>query len=129
MRLERVLETVLYYTSGQEDALAEFYGGVLGLHRIGDGLTFRIGDGLLLLFDADRSVLQSSPPAHGARGSVHTCFVSAREDYENWKRRLIDNAVEIVEEIGWENGVSSFYFRDPSGNVLEIADGDLWPAQ
>ena len=27
----------------------------------------------------------------------------------------------------WDNGVRSFYFHDPAGNVLEIADGDLWP--
>jgi hypothetical protein len=41
--------------------------------------------------------------------------------------RLADNAVPIVEEIECSNGVKSFYFRDPAGNVLEIADGDPWP--
>jgi catechol 2,3-dioxygenase-like lactoylglutathione lyase family enzyme len=128
VQLDRVLETVLYYTAGQEDELARFYGGILGLQRIGDGLTFRIGSGLLLLFDAERSVHQSTPPPHGARGSIHTCFVAAREDYDGWKQHLIDDAVQIVDEIEWSNGVRSFYFRDPSGNLLEIADGDLWPA-
>lgn len=127
MQLERVLETVLYYTSGQEDELGRFYGDVLGLRRVGDGLTFRIGSGLLLFFDADRSVLQSKPPPHGAHGSVHTCFVTAREDYDDWKERLHDKAVPILDEIEWTNGIKSFYFEDPSGNLLEIADGDLWP--
>ena len=128
MQLERVLETVLYYAPGQEAELARFYGEVLGLRAVGrDGLTFRVGPGLLLLFEADLSSAQSWPPPHGARGSIHTCFVAAAEDYENWKRRLSEDAVPIAEEIEWDNGVRSFYFHDPAGNLLEIADGDLWP--
>ena len=128
MPLERVLETVLYYEAGQEAELRQFYGEVLGLRAIGrEGLTFRIGPSLLLLFEANRSSVQSSPPPHGARGPIHTCFVGAAEDYEGWKQRLTANDVPIVEEREWENGVRSFYFHDPAGNVLEIADGDLWP--
>ena len=128
MRLERILETVLYYSSGQEDELARFYSEVLGLHAVGrGGLTFRVGDGLLLLFDADLSSVQSRPPPHGARGPIHTCFVARADDYEGWKQRLIDEGGSILQEIDWDNGVRSFYFRDPAGNVLEIADGDLWP--
>jgi catechol 2,3-dioxygenase-like lactoylglutathione lyase family enzyme len=108
--------------------LRRFYREVLGLHAVGrDGLTFRIGHGLLLLFEADRSSVQSTPPPHGARGSIHTCFVAAVEDYEGWKQRLTDVDVPIVEERDWDNGVRSFYFHDPAGNLLEIADGDLWP--
>jgi catechol 2,3-dioxygenase-like lactoylglutathione lyase family enzyme len=128
VELKGVLETVLYYSSGQEEELAQFYGEVLGLRAVGrGGLTFRVGQGLLLLFDRDRSVLQSKPPPHGASGSIHTCFVAAADDYESWRTRVADNAVPIVEEIEWGNGVKSFYFRDPAGNVLEIADGDPWP--
>jgi catechol-2,3-dioxygenase len=128
VRLERILETVLYYRSGQEEELARFYGDILRLHRVGeDGLTFRLGESLLLFFDADRAALQSKPPPHGAHGSIHTCFVAAREDYEDWKMRLLENAIPILDEIEWGNGVTSFYFHDPAGNVLEIADGDLWP--
>ena len=52
----------------------------------------------------------------------------ARADgYEGWKQRLTDEAASILEEIEWDGGVRSFYFHDPAGNVLEIADGDLWP--
>ena len=128
MRLERILETVLYYSSGQEAELARFYGGVLGLRPVGrGGLTFRVGAGLLLLFDAGLASAQSQPPPHGARGPVHTCFVARADDYDAWKQRVSDEPASILQEIEWENGVRSFYFHDPAGNVLEIADGDLWP--
>ena len=128
MRLERILETVLYYSSGQEDELTRFYGEVLGLRAVGhSGLTFRVGDGLLLLFDAELASMQSRPPPHGARGPVHTCFVARADRYENWKQRVTDESGSILQEIEWDNGVRSFYFHDPAGNVLEIADGDLWP--
>jgi len=86
-----------------------------------------VGEGLLLLFDAGLSSGQSRPPPHGARGRIHTCFVARADDYESWKQRVTDETGSILEEIDWDNGVRSFYFRDPAGNVLEIADGDLWP--
>ena len=60
MQLTAVLETVLYHASGEEDELARFYAEVLGLPRIGGGLTFRVGDGVLLLFNRERSSVQST---------------------------------------------------------------------
>jgi catechol 2,3-dioxygenase len=128
MELKGVLETVLYYASGEEEALARFYGEVLGLQKVGRaGLTFRVGPGVLLLFDRERSVRQSAPPPHGAVGSIHTCFVAAADSYEKWKQRVVSHDVWIVDEIEWDNGVKSFYLHDPAGNLLEIADGDPWP--
>lgn len=123
-----MLETVLYYAAGEEEVLARFYGEVLGLEKVGrEGLTFRLGPGLLLLFDRERSVRQSTPPPHGARGSIHTCFVAPSGSYEAWRQRVVGHGVRIIEEIEWDNGVKSFYMHDPAGNLLEIADGDLWP--
>jgi catechol 2,3-dioxygenase-like lactoylglutathione lyase family enzyme len=128
MKLTGVLETVLYYAPGEEEALAQFYGEVLGLQRVGgQGLTFRVGQGLLLLFDRERSVRQSNPPPHGAIGSIHICFVAAADNCEAWKQRLASHNFRILDQVEWDNGVTSFYFHDPSGNLLEIADGDLWP--
>jgi hypothetical protein len=40
---------------------------------------------------------------------------------------VTDEAGSILQEIEWDNGVRSFYFHETVGNVLEIADGDLWP--
>ena len=102
MRLERILETVLYYSSGQEEELARFYGEVLGLRAVGRScLTFRVGEGLLLLFDASLSSGQSQPPPHGARGPIHTCFVARADEYGDWKQRLTE-AGSILQEIEWD---------------------------
>ena len=73
VRLERILETVLYYSSGQEEELARFYGEVLGLRAVGrGGLTFRVGEGLLLLFDAEPFVCPvATPSTRCARPGPH----------------------------------------------------------
>jgi catechol 2,3-dioxygenase-like lactoylglutathione lyase family enzyme len=73
------------------------------------------------------SVRQSNPPPHGAIGSIHICFVAAADNCEAWKQRLASHNVRILDQVEWDNGVTSFYFHDPAGNLLEIADGDLWP--
>jgi hypothetical protein len=39
---------------------------------------------------------------------------------------LAQAEVELIEEAD-SDGVRSLYFKDPAGNVLEIADGDMWP--
>ena len=44
-----------------------------------------------------------------------------------WRERLGAAGVEITHEHDWEGGRRSLYFHDPAGNLLEIADGDLWP--
>jgi catechol 2,3-dioxygenase-like lactoylglutathione lyase family enzyme len=127
VQLEAVLETVLYYAPNQNAEIRHFYVDVLGLRALGGGLGFRVGSSLLLLFDREQSTVQSNPPPHGSRGPIHTCFTSDPDDYDAWKERLVDNEVAIIDEIDWPNGVKSFYFHDPAGNVLEIADGDMWP--
>lgn len=128
MRLAGILETVVYCTSANAEETRRFYRDVLGLEPVREGsAAHRIGSGVFLLFNADESSVQNSPPAHGARGRVHTCFLAADGDYEEWKARLAEHGVEITEEIRWPSGPRSFYFDDPAGNVLEIAEADMWP--
>ena len=98
----------------------------MGLRRVGPRFAYRIGDSLLLVFNSDETKTQSSPPGHGATGSVHACLLAPGDAYDEWKDHLAAADVAIVEEMTWPNGCRSFYFTDPAGNLLEIADGDLW---
>ena len=129
LRLAGVLETVLYFASDQQDEMERFYKNVLGLESLGLGrwsLAFRLGPGVVLLFDRERSAAQDEPPAHGASGSIHTAFLASAGEYDAWKERLVDRDVTLIDEIAWESGVRSCYFNDPAGNLLEIAERDLW---
>lgn len=126
-----VLETVLYYPPGAHDEMATFYEEVLGCRPIGRSpgrfLFYRAGASVLLLFEAEKARAQESPPPHGAEGPGHTCFVVPGKSYERWKEYLAGRGVELDEEVQWPRGGRSFYFRDPAGNALEIADRDVWP--
>lgn len=129
MDLAGILETVVYCTTENEEATRRFYRDVLELQPLGeDSVAYRLGNGVFLLFNADESAVQDSPPAHGAPDAhVHTCFLAAPGEYEGWKDRLAAEGVEIPKEIKWGSGPRSFYFEDPAANVLEIAEADMWP--
>ncbi len=127
---EGVLETVIYCDSTTVDDMRRFYVDVLGLRPLGKmGFSFRVGTRrhVFLVFNVDETENQDEPPPHGARGQVHTCFLSPPQHYEEWKAYLREQAVEITSELTWTGGLRSFYFDDPAGNVLEIAEGDFWP--
>ena len=128
--LAGVLETVLYFTD--QDRTEAFYSDVLGMKLMGRepgrSLFYRAGPSVFLLFHADETLRAERLPAHGARGPVHTCFQVPADVYEDWKSHLRSRGVELLQEIQWSRGGRSFYFLDPDGNVLEIANGDFWPA-
>lgn len=132
--LDGVLETCLYHDTAQAAEVERFYGSVLGLPLVArwpDGMAFRVGAGVLLLFDRELIAERTGPiSAHGTSGSGHACLLAGGEDqYESWKRRLEAEGIEITHEHTWDGERRSFYFGDPSGNLLEVADGDLWPDQ
>ena len=129
-RIMQVLETCLYI---EDIERAEtFYGGVLGLRRVGREadrhVFFRVGPGVLLLFRAEATRITETVPAHGAAGPGHVCLRIPSGSYETWKRRLIDHGVSVEQEVAWPRG-RSFYFRDPDGNSLELAEEDIWPPE
>ncbi len=131
-----VLETALYV---DDLAAAErFYGGVLGLPKIfevpGRQLVFRCQDGIVLIFnpdhtDRERVVINGGAiPLHGTHGAGHMAFRVNKEDLSQWRVLFQQAGVAIESEVNWPNGAHSIYFRDPSGNSLELATPHLWDA-
>ena len=126
-----MLETVLYHESAEREAVERFYADVLGLAAVArwrDGIAFRTAGGVLLLFDREQLALRTGPIAdHGTSGAGHACLqADGADDLERWRERLEAAGVEILHDQDWD-GRRSFYFKDPAANLLEIADGDLWP--
>lgn len=125
---DRVLETVLYV---DDLAAAErFYAGVLNLavdsRKPGLFCFLRVGQGMLLLFDADAASVGREVPAHGARGPGHACLAVAEEELDGWSRHLAARDVAIEHAQAWPRGGRSIYFRDPAGNSLELATPRIW---
>ena len=126
-----VLETALYHADGEREAMARFYGELLGLAEVArwdDGIAFRVGAGVLLIFDRERLATRAEPIAdHGTDGPNHACLLARGDAYEDLRERIAAGGVEIVHDQQWPRGGRSFYFKDPAGNLLEAADRDIWP--
>jgi catechol 2,3-dioxygenase-like lactoylglutathione lyase family enzyme len=126
-----VYETVLY--GPDVDAMARFYADLVGLRLIEvmpNGLlaACRLPDGgVLLLFDP---VIAAAPgravPAHGASGPGHIAFRVEPGALDAWRTYLEASGVEIEREVLWGPSLKSIYVRDPAGNSVEFAGGELW---
>jgi catechol 2,3-dioxygenase-like lactoylglutathione lyase family enzyme len=132
MKAHHLFETALYV---DDLAVAErFYVEVLGLEvesRLPNrGLALRCDSGVLLLFDPKATqVKDSALPAHGTVGAGHIAFLATAEELPSWRAQLAAHGVGIEEEVEWEQGGLSLYFRDPAGNSLELAPPTLWSWQ
>ncbi|MBN8630736.1 MAG: VOC family protein [Rhodobacterales bacterium] len=133
MRPEAILETALY--AADLVAAKAFYGEVLRLSVIaevpGRHVFFRVGKGVLLVFNPDATEVPSANPAlpvpvHGARGAGHVCFAATREEIAGWRDRMTLAGVAVEAEFDWPNGARSLYVRDPGGNSVEFAEARLW---
>lgn len=133
MRPSAILETAVY--AADLAAAEAFYGGLLGLPVIakvtGRHVFFRVGSGVLLVFDPAATEVPSGNPAlpvpqHGARGAGHVCFAATRDEIAAWRERLTRAGVAIEVEFDWPNGARSLYVRDPGGNSVEFAEPRLW---
>lgn len=130
-----ILETAIY--AKDLAAMEAFYTGLLRLEVIatveGRHVFFRVGAGVLLVFNPDATEVPSGNPAlpvpvHGARGPGHVCFAASREEIEGWRQRFFAADVEVEAEFDWPNGARSLYVRDPGGNSVEFAEPRLWDA-
>lgn len=127
-RLDGILETVLYFSD--QDRTEAFYTGTLGMRLLdrepGRSLFYRAGRSVFLLFKPEETRRSEKLPPHGASGPGHACFRVPPEDYQPWKDHLAGCGVPILREIEFPRGLS-FFFHDPDGNLLEIANADIWP--
>jgi catechol 2,3-dioxygenase-like lactoylglutathione lyase family enzyme len=66
------------------------------------------------------------PGGMDAQGRSHMAFAIAAEHLEPWRDWLALNAVAIESTVRWERGGTSIYFRDPDGNLVEVATPGVW---
>ena len=126
--LKGIKETCIY--SENLESLKKFYHGQLGLEIIdyspGRHIFFRVGYSVLLAFNPEDSKLKKSPPAHFGHGPAHYAFEVDPLEYLEWKNKIKDLGIEIIDELIWKNGMESFYFKDPDGHILEIVPAGVW---
>jgi catechol 2,3-dioxygenase-like lactoylglutathione lyase family enzyme len=134
MQPRGILETVVY--ARDLGAARRFYVDVLGLEVYAEQadrhVFFRCGSGMFLVFNPDTTAKEvttvngSDIPLHGATGVGHMAFVMTEVEIKSWRTQLGQHGVPIESEVVWPNGAISLYFRDPAGNVLELATPRLW---
>lgn len=129
LKVTEILETTLCVDD--LNAAERFYREVLGLEfyakHEGRHVFFRCGDSMFLLFNADETIKPTAPiSTHGYTGSSHVAFLMDDESVDEWRNHLEKHSVEIESEVDWPTGGHSIYFRDPSGNSLELATRKTW---
>ncbi len=123
-----VLETSLYVDD--LDLAERFYQQVFGFSvMIGDerirALAVRQGQ-VLLLFKRGASLVPEQFPTHDGSGPLHLAFSIPENEYAAWEARLQEMGIAIEAAKKWEQGGRSLYFRDPEGNLLELATPGVW---
>ena len=133
--LSGIVETALVVE--RTDRAAEFYQRVVGLRPI--AITERLagfdaGPGhVLLLFQRGGSMedVQTGggriPGGFDSIGRSHMAFAIPKDSLEDWRLWLEQHDVAIESRVTWERGGMSLYFRDPDGNLLELATPGTWP--
>jgi catechol 2,3-dioxygenase-like lactoylglutathione lyase family enzyme len=66
------------------------------------------------------------PGGMDAQGRGHMAFAIKSDDLELWRDWLVQNGVAVESTVCWERGGTSLYFRDPDGNLLELASPGVW---
>jgi catechol 2,3-dioxygenase-like lactoylglutathione lyase family enzyme len=111
-----------------------FYEAVLGFEAMVHDdrfCAYRVGPDVLLLFthgtcDDPIPVSGGLIPPHNTLGAGHFAFAVSRDELEAWRQALTVQGIKIESEVSWDRGGNSIYFRDPDGNLLELASPGVW---
>lgn len=129
MNFLKIKETCLYIHD--LEGAKKFYHDTLELPLISyvadKHIFFRAGTSVLLCFNPEDSRHKVSPPAHYGVSKQHFAFEVTQQEYEHAKAWIESKGIRITDTVTWKDGVESFYFEDPEGNVLEIVpDKGIW---
>ncbi|HWY41933.1 MAG TPA: VOC family protein [Candidatus Sulfotelmatobacter sp.] len=137
LSIERVLETALCVED--IDRSVGFYQRILGFGvLLKSGEPERLaamdvgGVHVLLLFKSgatanDVNIPGGRIPGFDGSGNGHVAFPVSRGELGAWEKRLAEHGIAIESTVKWERGGQSIYFRDPDGNLLELATPGVWP--
>jgi glyoxylase I family protein len=122
------IDHVLLLVSGMREAV-QFYIDVLGCSIESELPEFamvqlRAGGALIDVVDLSASRGQwAIPKITGGRNLDHLCIAIGKYDEQRVRSHLANHGVEIIEE-GMHKGARghslSIYFKDPSGNTIEL---------
>ena len=133
MKFTKIVETCIYSSKLKE--MKDFYINKLGLDFVseenGRHVFLKVGKSMLLIFNPESTLNESMSifPIHGAitpPSIVHFALEINTADYEKWKDLLSKKQINIEKELKIGNS-RSVYFRDPSGNVVELITENAWP--
>ena len=128
-----VLETCLYLDDLER--ASQFYEDLFGWKRMDGDYRFRAYGvapaSVLLLFKRGATAQPVSTPGgvippHDGQGQLHVAFAIAAGEWEAWKKRVEERGIAIERIVKWPRGGQSLYFRDPDGNLVELATPGLW---
>ncbi len=129
----------LTFVGSNREATIEFYQGVLGMPLVidqpnldvpeEDHLYFDAGDGRLITFFVRPSRTNDPAPNPQGIGNLHhVAFTVSRATYTQVAARLEAHGIENTGPID-RGFMDSIYFRDPNGQLLEMACYKFVPPQ
>src|SRR5579864_2882572 len=129
VKIKAIVETAIYVDDLQ--ATEAFYGAILGLRVMGNEpgrhVFFQVGEASVLLAFITADTLKGVHlPSHGATGPGHFALGIEAGELDAWRRKLQESGVAIEQEVEWPRGGKSIYFRDPSGNLVELVTPGVW---
>lgn len=131
--LDGMMETPLYVDD--LDRARAFYEGVMGLSPLlcdGRMCAYPVARAsMLLLFVRGASTEPielpgGTIPPHDGAGPLHVALAISAAALPGWRSHLARHDIAIEGTVDWPRGGHSLYFRDPDGNLLELATPGLW---